>query len=182
MKNITAPLRSETVRTLRAGDEVLLSGYIYTARDVAHKRLCDLIARGEELPLPLEGAVIYFTGPTPPRPGKIIGAAGPTTSYRMDPFSPLLIERAGIAGMIGKGNRGEAVVEAMQKNAAVYFAALGGGGALMAQSITAAEIVCYEDLGTEAIRRLTINNMPLIVAIDAEGKNLYKAGPAAYRR
>ena len=150
---LTTPLSSDDVAGLAAGDTVKLTGVIYAARDAAHKRLVDLIAEGKELPIPLEGQVVYYVGPSPTPPGKPIGSAGPTTSYRMDPYTPTLIER-GLKAMIGKGARSEAVVEAMKKHTAVYFAATGGAAALISRSITAAEIVAYEDLGAEAIRKL----------------------------
>lgn len=180
--SLTTPFSADDVNALKAGDEVLISGKLYTARDVAHKRLCDLIDRGENLPLELRNQVIYFTGPTPPKPGKVLGAAGPTTSYRMDAYSPVLIRVAGIRGMIGKGNRSPEVIEAMRESGCVYFAAVGGAGALIAESIKSAEVVCYEDLGTEAIRRLTVEDFPAVVAIDRRGINLYQQGPEQYRR
>lgn len=176
---IETPLTRKKTAGLRAGDTVLLSGTIYTARDAAHKRLCALLERGEALPFPVEDAVIYYAGPTPARPGEPIGACGPTTSYRMDAYAPALLAR-GLRGMIGKGARGEAVVQAMREAGAVYFAAIGGAGALMASRITQAQVVCYEDLGSEAVRRLTVKDMPLTVVIDAAGDDLYKNGPAAY--
>ena len=178
-KAIAAPLDRETARTLRAGDSVLLSGTVYTARDAAHKRLCDLAARGEPMPFPMEGAVIYYVGPTPARPGQIIGSAGPTTSYRMDAYAPTLL-RLGELGMIGKGLRGPEVIEAMKETGAVYFGAIGGAGALLARCVKSAEPVCWEDLGAEAVRKLTVENLPLTVVIDSLGNNLYETGRAAY--
>ena len=178
-KLITAPLDRQTARSLRAGDSVLLSGTVYTARDAAHKRLCELAAKGRPMPFPIEGAVIYFVGPTPARPGQPIGSAGPTTSYRMDAYSPTLL-RLGQLGMIGKGRRGPEVIEAMKEAGAVYFGAIGGAGALLAQRIQSAELVCYEDLGTEAVRRLEVESLPLTVVIDSLGNNLYETGRAAY--
>ena len=178
-KTITAPLDLETARSLRAGDSVLLSGTVYTARDAAHKRLCELAVRGEPMPFPMEGAVIYYVGPTPARPGQPIGSAGPTTSYRMDAYAPTLL-RLGELGMIGKGLRGRSVIEAMKETGAVYFGAIGGAGALLARCVKAAELVCYEDLGAEAVRKLTVQNLPLTVVIDSLGNNLYKTGRAAY--
>ena len=178
-KLITAPLDPETARSLRAGDSVLLSGTVYTARDAAHKRLCELIAQGGALPFPIEGAVIYYVGPTPARPGQPIGSAGPTTSYRMDAYAPTLL-RLGQLGMIGKGKRGPEVVEAMKETGAVYFGAIGGAGALLARCVKSAEPVCYEDLGAEAVRKLTVENLPLTVVIDSLGNNLYETGRAAY--
>lgn len=175
----TPPDRAALAR-LRAGDTVLLSGTIYTARDAAHKRLCALADAGEALPIDIKDAIIYYAGPTPARPGAVIGAVGPTTSGRMDAYAPTLL-RMGLAGMIGKGARGEAVMEAMRQTGAVYFAALGGAGALIASCVERAELVCWEDLGSEAVRRLTVRDLPLIVAIDSTGGNLYEAGPRAYR-
>ena len=176
---ITAPLNRETVRTLKAGDSCLISGVIYTARDAAHKRLCELAAEGKELPLDVKDAIIYFVGPTPAKPGQAIGSAGPTTSYRMDAYSPALIA-AGQTGMIGKGKRGPEVVAAMKEHGAVYFGAIGGCGALLSKCIKKAEIVAYEDLGAEAIRRLEVEDFPAIVIIDSEGNNLYESGRANY--
>jgi fumarate hydratase subunit beta len=166
------PLSEEEVRDLTAGDKVLLSGTIYTARDAAHARLIDSLKQGEELPFELDGQVIYYVGPAPAKPGQVIGSAGPTTSYRMDPFAPVLIKE-GLRGMIGKGTRGEEVVTAMQEEGAVYFAAIGGAAALIAKRIKQAEVIAYEDLGTEAVRKLKVEDMPLIVAIDSQGNNLY---------
>ena len=177
--HIQTPLTKEKAALLQAGDTVLLSGTLYTARDAAHKRLCEQIEQGKSLPFSLVDAVIYYAGPTPARPGEVIGSAGPTTSVRMDAYAPTLLA-LGQTGMIGKGARNSAVIRAMQAQGAVYFAAIGGAGALMASCITAAEIVCYEDLGSEAVRRLTVQNMPLIVVIDAKGENLYETGPKAY--
>ena len=176
---ITTPLTREAVRNLKAGDSCLISGVIYTARDAAHKRLCELVAEGKEMPLDVKDAIIYFVGPTPARPGEAIGSAGPTTSYRMDAYSPILIEQ-GLTGMIGKGKRGPEVVTAMKEHGAVYFGAIGGCGALLSKCIKKAEIVAYEDLGAEAIRRLEVEDFPAIVIIDAEGNNLYESGRAAY--
>ena len=178
-KYLTAPLTPEVSRGLRAGESVYLSGTVYTARDAAHKRLCALVAEGKPLPFPIEGSVIYYVGPSPARPGQPIGAAGPTTSYRMDAYAPRLLE-LGLRGMIGKGRRGDEVVDAMKKTGSVYFAAIGGAGALMASRVRTAQLVCYEDLGSEAIRRLEVEDMPLTVVIDSQGNNLYKEGPGAY--
>ncbi len=177
--SISLPLTRQAARELRAGDSCLLSGVIYTARDAAHKRLCELLERGGELPLDLKDSVIYFVGPTPAKPGQAIGSAGPTTSYRMDAYSPALIAQ-GLTGMIGKGKRGSEVVEAMKEHGAVYFAAIGGCGALLSQCIKKAEVIAYEDLGAEAIRRLEVENFPAVVVIDSEGNNLYESGRAAY--
>jgi fumarate hydratase subunit beta len=178
---LTVPLTTDVVSTLKAGDTVRLTGVVYTARDAAHKRLVDLIAGGEELPIPLEGQVIYYVGPAPTPPGKVIGSAGPTTSYRMDPYAPTLIMH-GLKGMIGKGERTEPVVESMKKHGAVYFAATGGAAALISKSIKAVEIVAYEDLGAEAIRRLEVEDFPLIVAQDCHGGNVYRDGQKAFAR
>ena len=177
--SLTTPLSREQARTLKAGDSCLLSGVIYTARDAAHKRLCDLAVQGKELPLDLKDAVIYFVGPTPARPGEAIGSAGPTTSYRMDAYSPTLIA-LGQTGMIGKGKRGPEVIDAMKTHGAVYFGAIGGCGALLSQCIKKAEIIAYEDLGAEAIRRLEVENFPVVVVIDSQGNNLYETGRAGY--
>ena len=178
-RKIHTPLTREEARTLRAGESCLLSGVIYTARDAAHKRLCERLDRGEELPMDIRDAVIYFVGPTPAKPGQAIGSAGPTTSYRMDAYSPKLI-RAGLTGMIGKGKRGDEVVAAMKECGAVYFGAIGGCGALLSNCIKKAEIIAYEDLGAEAIRRLEVEDLPVTVIIDSQGTNLYETGRAAY--
>jgi fumarate hydratase subunit beta len=172
---ITLPLSEATVRDLRVGDIVKLSGVLYTARDAAHRRLCELVAAGKELPVDLKDETIYFVGPTPAKPGEAIGSAGPTTSYRMDDYSPTLIKEVGIRGMIGKGDRSSAVVAAMQDCGAVYFAGTGGAGALIAKSIIKCEVVCYADLGPEAIHRLEVKDFPVTVAIDTVGGNLYQA-------
>ena len=176
---IQAPLSRETARQLKAGDSCLISGVIYTARDAAHKRLCELVAAGKELPFDVQGSIIYFVGPTPAKPGQAIGSAGPTTSYRMDAYSPTLIAQ-GLTGMIGKGKRGSEVVNAMKEYGAVYFGAIGGCGALLSKCIKKAEIVAYEDLGAEAVRRLEVEDFPAIVIIDSQGNNLYESGRAAY--
>ena len=177
--NITVPMSRETARSLKAGDSVLLSGVIYTARDAAHKRLCELADQGKELPLDVKDSVIYFVGPTPAKPGEVIGSAGPTTAYRMDAYSPTLI-RLGLTGMIGKGKRSPEVISAMQECGAVYFGAIGGCGALLSRCIKKAEIIAYEDLGAEAIRRLEVENFPVVVIIDSEGNNLYETGKRNY--
>jgi fumarate hydratase subunit beta len=171
-KQLTTPLSAEAAGELKAGDRVLLSGVIYTARDAAHKRLVTLLEQGEDLPFDPAGAVIFYVGPTPPRSGEVIGSAGPTTSYRMDPYAPALMA-AGVRGMVGKGPRSDAVVQAMQRHGAVYFAAVGGAAVVVAQSIVAAEVIAYDDLGAEAIRRLEVRDFPCIVAIDSQGKSLY---------
>ena len=177
--SITTPLTREKVATLKSGDSVLISGVIYTARDAAHKRLCELVAQGKELPLDVKDSIIYFVGPTPARPGEAIGSAGPTTSYRMDAYSPTLIAE-GQTGMIGKGKRSPEVVAAMKEHGAVYFGAIGGCGALLSNCIKKAEVIAYEDLGAEAIRRLEVENFPVVVIIDSEGNNLYETGRACY--
>ncbi len=178
-KKLQTPLTREAVRTLKAGDSCTITGVIYTARDAAHKRLCELLDKGEALPVDMENAIIYFVGPTPAKPGQAIGSAGPTTSYRMDAYSPALIA-AGQTGMIGKGKRGDEVVAAMKEYGAVYFGAIGGCGALLSKSIKKAEIVAYEDLGAEAIRRLEVEDFPVVVIIDSEGNNLYETGRREY--
>ena len=176
---IKTPLTQEDARKLKAGDSCLISGVIYTARDAAHKRLCELVADGKELPLDVKDAIIYFVGPTPAKEGQAIGSAGPTTSYRMDAYSPTLIAE-GLTGMIGKGKRGPEVIDAMKKHGAVYFGAIGGCGALLSKCIKKAEIIAYEDLGAEAIRRLEVEDFPVVVIIDSEGNNLYETGKKAY--
>ena len=171
---IELPLTAEKAAQLRAGDTVKLSGIIYTARDAAHKRLVAALDAGTPLPVELQDQTIYFAGPCPAPPGRPIGSAGPTTSGRMDAYSPRLIRECGLRGMIGKGERNQAVIDAMQECGAVYLATTGGAGALIAQAIKAAEVVAFEDLGPEAIRKLTVEDFPAIVAIDAHGGNLYK--------
>jgi fumarate hydratase subunit beta len=171
-RKIQAPLTNEAISSLHAGDMFLLSGEVYTARDVAHRRLYEALQKGEKLPIDLQGTVIFYAAPTPTPPGKIIGSIGPTTSYRMDAFTPKLLEN-GLKGMIGKGNRSPEVIAAIQKYKAVYFGAIGGIAALTAKCITKAEIVAYEDLGPEAIRKLTIVDMPVIVINDTAGHDLY---------
>jgi fumarate hydratase subunit beta len=178
-KRITTPLTEEKVKDLKAGDSVLLSGVIYTGRDAAHKRLAELLEKGEELPIDVKDAVIYYVGPTPAKEGMVIGSAGPTTSYRMDAYTPALLDH-GLKGMIGKGLRNSEVVESMKKNKAVYFGAIGGAAALIGKCVKNAEIVTYEDLGAEAIRRLEVEDLPIVVVIDSEGNNLYEVGREAY--
>lgn len=170
--HIKTPLDDEVVGALNAGDRVALSGPVYSARDMAHKRICEAIAQGQSPPFDLAGQVIYFVGPTPAQPGGVIGSAGPTTSSRMDPFSPILIER-GLKGMVGKGYRGPEVVEALKKYKAVHFAAIGGAGALLSKHIVSAEIAAYEDLGTEAVRLLEFKDFPVVVAYDCAGNSVY---------
>ncbi len=180
-RRLSTPLSDAVVESLRAGDRVLLNGVIYTARDAAHKRLVELIEKGEALPIDLLGQVIYFVGPTPPKPGQVIGSAGPTTSGRMDAYSPRLLD-LGLKGMIGKGSRSEAVKEALKRNKAVYFAATGGAGALLAQRIVASRVVAYEDLGPEAIHELEVVDFPVVVINDMYGGDLYVEGRKKYER
>lgn len=177
--SVKTPLSREDARKLKSGDSVLLTGVIYTARDAAHKRLCELVAQGKELPMDVKDSVIYFVGPTPARPGQAIGSAGPTTSYRMDAYSPTMIAQ-GQTGMIGKGKRSPEVIAAMKEHGAVYFGAIGGCGALLSKCIKKAEVIAYDDLGAEAIRRLEVEDFPVIVIIDSEGNNLYETGRKAY--
>jgi fumarate hydratase subunit beta len=174
-KKIQPPLTEADVRSLKAGDEILITGVIYSARDMAHKRLCEVIDAGRELPIPLEGAIIYFVGPTPARPGRVIGAAGPTTSSRMDAFSPKLIAK-GLKGMLGKGYRGKEVRDALKKYTAVHLSTIGGAGALLSKHIVAADVIAYEDLGTEAVRKLQVVDFPAVVAYDCYGSSVYKQG------
>ena len=180
-KRIHAPLVAQELETLRAGDSVLLSGTIYTGRDAAHKRLCALVEKGESLPFDPRNQVIYYAGPCPAKPGDAIGSCVPTTSYRMDAYAPTLCDLGQIC-MIGKGQRSPVVIDAIRRNGGVYFAATGGAGALIAGSVKSAKVIAFEDLGTEAIRELQVEDLPLIVAIDSEGGNLYEEGPARYRR
>lgn len=172
-KYIKAPLDAETARSLKAGDYVYISGTIYTARDAAHKRMQEALNAGEKLPVELEENIIYYLGPTPARPGRVIGSAGPTTSSRMDKYTPQLLD-LGLRGMIGKGKRTQEVRDAIVRNGAVYFAAVGGAGALLSRQIIKSEVIAYEDLGTEAIRKLEVENLPVIVVIDSEGTDLYE--------
>jgi fumarate hydratase subunit beta len=177
---IEAPLDEKTVEKLRAGDRVIISGFIYTARDAAHKRLIDALDKGLKLPFDIKDQVIYYMGPSPTRPGQVIGSAGPTTSGRMDSYTPRLIA-SGLKGMIGKGDRTQAVKDAMKNYKAVYFAAIGGAGALISKTIKKSEIIAYEDLGTEAIRRLEVQDFPATVINDIYGGDLYQEGKAKYR-
>ena len=172
MIKLETPLTKDKIKDLKSGDSVLLSGTIYTARDAAHKRMIETLERGEKLPIEIENQTIYYAGPAPAKPGQVIGSCGPTTSGRMDAYAPTLIE-LGLTGMIGKGERTDEVVAAMKKHGAVYFGAIGGAGALISKCITSAEVIAYEDLGAEAIRRLTVEDFPLTVIIDTTGKNLY---------
>lgn len=178
-KHITLPLTKELAETLKAGDTVFLTGDIYTSRDAGHKRMCETLAKGEALPFDPQDATIYYVGPTPAKPGQVIGSAGPTTSGRMDAYAPTMMAH-GARGMIGKGARLPEVVAAMKEHGGVYFGAIGGAGALLAKCIKKAELVAYEDLGAEALRRLYVEDMPLVVIIDSSGKNLYEEGREAY--
>ncbi len=180
-KRITLPITDEDIKNLKAGDSVLLSGTILTGRDAAHKRLYELIQNGDSLPVDIKGEIIYYVGPAPAKPGYAVGPAGPTSSYRMDKYAPTLLE-LGLKGMIGKGARNKEVVESIVKNKCVYFAAIGGAAALIAKSIKSEEMLCYEDLGTEAIRRYTVEDFPCIVAIDSDGNNVYETEPIKYRK
>lgn len=171
---IQAPMNKEDAGQLHAGDYVYISGTIYTARDAAHKRMYEALEQGEKLPMAMDGNVVYYMGPSPAREGRPIGSAGPTTASRMDKYAPALLD-LGLIGMIGKGKRSEAVKEAIVRNGAVYFAAVGGAGALLSKSITKSEVIAYDDLGTEAIRKLEVENFPVIVVIDSEGTDLYEA-------
>lgn len=178
-KNIKAPLSEEVVRSLEAGDYVYITGIIYTARDAAHKRLYDSILKGEEIPFDLTNNIVYYLGPTPAREGKVIGSAGPTTSSRMDKYAPLLMEQ-GLKGMIGKGKRNEDVLSAIKDNTCVYFAAVGGAGAILSKCIKKSEVIAYDDLGTEAIRKLEVKDFPAIVVVDCKGNNLYEEAVKEY--
>lgn len=180
-RHITLPLTEELARSLRAGDRVYLTGTLYTSRDAGHKRMCETLAKGGPLPFDLRDATIYYVGPTPAKPGQIIGSAGPTTSGRMDAYAPTLMS-VGARGMIGKGARLPEVIEAMKQYGGVYFGAIGGAGALLAKCIKKCELIAYEDLGAEALRKLYVEEMPLFVVIDSEGGNLYEEGRAAYRK
>ena len=178
---IHTPLTDDVVEKLKIGDKVLVSGIIFTGRDAAHKRLVELVNRGQSLPFDIKGQIIYYVGPTPSKPGEVIGSAGPTSSYRMDPYAPILMAK-GLKGMIGKGSRGKEVIDAMKKYKAIYFAATGGAGALISKRIKKSEVVAYEDLGPEAIRRLEVEEFPVIVINDVSGNDLYIEGKKRYRR
>ena len=180
-REIQVPLKEQDIENLKAGDYVYLTGTIYTARDAAHKRMYDSMKKGEPLPIELKGNVLYYLGPSPAREGQDIGSAGPTTSSRMDKYTPDMLD-AGLKGMVGKGKRSPEVIDAMKRNHAVYFAAVGGAGALLSQCIKKAEVVAYEDLGTEAIRRLYIENLPVIVVIDQDGNNLYQTAAEKWKK
>lgn len=179
-KKIKAPMDKETAKSLKAGDYVYIDGIIYTARDAAHQRMTEALDRGEGLPIELEGNVIYYMGPSPAREGRPIGSAGPTTASRMDKYTPRLLD-LGMGAMIGKGKRSQAVIDAMIRNGSVYFAAVGGAGAVLSKCIRKSEVVAYDDLGTEAIRKLTVENFPVIVVIDSQGNNLYETAILQYR-
>ena len=176
---INVPLTDETAASLHAGDYIYLTGTIYTARDAAHKRLYEAVERGEQLPLDVKRNVIYYMGPSPARPGRIIGSAGPTTATRMDKYTPLLLDM-GLKGMIGKGRRNQNVKDAVVRNGAVYFAAVGGAGALLSRAIISSEVIAYDDLGTEAIRKMEVKNFPVIVVMDAQGNDLYETAVQKY--
>jgi fumarate hydratase subunit beta len=178
-RSITTPLGDEVIKDLKIGEKVSITGVIYTARDAAHKKLVELIEQGKDLPFDLPGQIIYYVGPAPARPGFAVGSAGPTSSYRMDAYAPTLIAN-GLKGMIGKGPRGENVKDAMKKHGAVYFAAVGGAGALISKSIMKAEVIAYPELGAEAVRRMEVKDFPAIVAVDATGDDLYQKGKEAY--
>ena len=178
---LETPLNQEKVKGLKAGDNVLISGVIYTGRDAAHKKMVEALDKGVDLPFPMKDQIIYFVGPTPAKEGQVIGSAGPTTSGRMDAYSPRLIAE-GLTGMIGKGLRCPEVTDAMKKHGAVYFGAIGGAGALIAKRIVSAEVIAYPELGPEAVRRLVVKDLPVIVIIDHEGNNLYELGKAQYKR
>lgn len=178
-KHIKTPITAEVTKDLKAGDYVYITGTLYVARDAAHKRMIEALARGEELPIAIKDATIYYMGPSPAREGRPIGSAGPTTASRMDKYAPTLLD-LGEKAMIGKGKRTEEVVRAIVRNQAVYFAAIGGAGALLSKCIKASEIVCYEDLGTEAIRKIEVENFPVVVVIDSEGNNLYETAVKAF--
>lgn len=180
-KYIKAPLEKEIVKTLRAGDYVYITGTIYTARDAAHKRMDETLREGKELPVPLKDEIVYYMGPSPAREGRVIGSAGPTTASRMDKYTPKLLD-LGLGGMIGKGKRSKEVIDAIIRNQSVYFAAVGGAGALLSKCIQESEVVAYDDLGTEAIRRLTVKNFPVIVVIYCEGNNLYETAIEQYKK
>lgn len=178
-RKLTIPATEDELKSLRAGDMIYITGTIYTARDAAHKRMFEALQNGEELPFDISGNFVYYLGPTPARPGQVIGSAGPTTSSRMDKYTPLLLDQ-GLKGMIGKGKRSKEVVDSIVKNGAVYFAAIGGLGALLSKRIIASEVIAYDDLGTEAIRKLTVEELPVVVIIDIEGNNLYETAAEDY--
>ena len=180
-KIIQAPIRKEEIKKLKAGDYVYINGIIYTARDAAHKRMDDTLTRGEKLPLDIKNQMIYYMGPSPAREGRIIGSAGPTTASRMDKYAPRLLD-LGLGAMIGKGKRSKEVLDAIVRNGSIYFAAVGGAGALLSKCIQKSEVIAYDDLGTEAIRKLEVKDFPVIVVVDAEGNNLYETAIEEYKR
>ena len=180
-KHITAPITKKVARTLKAGDYVYITGTIYTARDAAHKRMYEILEKGEDLPIDIKEQIIYYMGPSPAREGRPIGSAGPTTASRMDKYAPRLLD-LGQTAMIGKGKRSQAVIDAVVRNGCVYLAAIGGAGALLSKCIKSSEVIAYEDLGTEAIRKLQVENLPLIVVIDSEGNNLYEPAIKEYAK
>ena len=178
-RHLNIPLTDDEIKSLRSGDMLYLTGTIYTARDAAHKRMYETLQAGCELPYDIEGSFVYYLGPTPARPGQVIGSAGPTTSSRMDKYTPLLLEK-GLKGMIGKGKRSPEVLKAIQENGAVYCAAIGGLGALLSKRIVESEVIAYDDLGTEAIRKMKVEDLPVVVIIDTEGNNLYETAPKQF--
>lgn len=180
-KKITIPLLKEDIKKLRAGDSVLISGVIYTARDAAHARMAEAFKEGRDFPVDFKNQIIYYAGPCPAKPGDVIGSCGPTTAGRMDAYTPMLLDN-GLAGMIGKGARNQAVVDAIKRNGCVYFGAIGGAGALIAQAVKSSEVVAYDDLGTEAIRKLVVEDFPAVVLMDCDGNDLYEKGQAEYRQ
>ena len=180
-KHITTPITQKITKDLKSGDYVYITGEMYVARDAAHKRMIEALERGEELPIDIKDSTIYYMGPSPAREGRPIGSAGPTTASRMDKYAPQLLD-LGLGAMVGKGKRSQAVIDAIVRNGSVYFAAVGGAGALLSKCITSAEVVAYDDLGTEAIRKLTVENFPAIVVIDSEGNNLYETAIKEYRK
>ena len=180
-QHITTPITEEVTKKLHSGDYVYITGTIYVARDAAHKRMIEALDRGEQLPIDIKDATIYYMGPSPARDGRPIGSAGPTTASRMDKYTPRLLD-LGMGAMIGKGKRSQAVIDAIVRNGAVYFAAVGGAGAILSKCIKESEVIAYDDLGTEAIRKLTVENMPMIVVIDSEGNNLYETAVKEYQR
>ena len=181
IKKIKTPLTDEVIKTLRSGDSVRITGTIYSGRDSAHKRLVDLLEQGKELPFDVKGQIIYYVGPAPAKPGYAIGSAGPTTSYRMDPYAPKLLD-VGLKGIIGKGSRSKEVIDSIAKNTAVYFAAVGGAAALISKSIRKSEVIAYEDLGPEAIRKLEVEDFPVVVINDSQGNDLYMEGKSKYKK
>lgn len=180
-QSVQIPINKETAKKLKAGDYVYLTGVIYTARDAAHKRMQETLDAGKELPMEIKGNAIYYMGPSPARPGCVIGSAGPTTASRMDKYTPRLLD-LGLGAMIGKGKRSQAVIEAIKRNDSVYFAAIGGAGALLSQKIISSEVIAYDDLGAEAIRKLEVKDFPVVVVIDSDGNNLYETAAGAYEK